>query len=54
VTALYQILYEGWDKERAIAEMEKPKYDFHKYLQGIPSFIREVNIAQLRREVGVP
>jgi len=54
VTALYQILYEGWDKERAIAEMEKPKYDFHKYLQGIPSFIHEVNIAQLRREVGVP
>ncbi len=35
VTALYQILYEGWDK-------------------GIPRFIREVDVEQLRRAVAVP
>ena len=52
VVALYRMIYENVGAEDAIREMQK--YDFHPYLAGIPAFIREVDIAALRRDVGVP
>lgn len=52
VTALYRMIYENLPAEAAIREMRQ--YDFHGYLRGIPAFIREVDVAALGREVGVP
>lgn len=52
VTALYRVLYDDKSKEDAIKELNDPKYGFFRPFRGIPAFIREVDIDQLRREIG--
>jgi protein tyrosine/serine phosphatase len=51
ITALYRILYEGWCKEAAIAEMMNGGFGFHAVWGNIPAFIRGVDVERLRRDV---
>jgi hypothetical protein len=52
ITALYRILYENWCKDAAIAEMKEGGFGFHAVVWGnIPTFIRNVDIERLRRDV---
>jgi hypothetical protein len=51
ITALYRILYEGWCKEAAIAEMMNGGFGFHAVWGNIPAFIRSVDVERLKREV---
>jgi len=53
IAARYRILYQKWDREDAITEMMAPPYEFHPMWANIPTFIRQVDIEQLRREIGV-
>jgi protein tyrosine/serine phosphatase len=53
VMALYRVLYEGWTKEAGLAEMRNGAYGYHAIWGNIPRFIRNVDLAQLREEVGV-
>jgi hypothetical protein len=54
ITALYRILYEGWSKQAALAEMLNGKFGYHAVWGNIPRYIQRVDVARLRREVGVP
>jgi protein tyrosine phosphatase (PTP) superfamily phosphohydrolase (DUF442 family) len=52
ISALYRILYQGWSKEAAIAEMRQGAFGYHAIWGNIPSFIRAVDAAKLRHLVG--
>ena len=51
VIALYRILYQGWDKEKAISEMIHGGYGFHKIFKHLPRLIREIDIASFRQKI---
>jgi protein tyrosine/serine phosphatase len=52
VTALYRVLYEGWSKDAALDEMQNGDFGFHDVWINIPQFIRDIDIAQLKQDVG--
>ncbi len=52
ITALYRILYEGWSKQAATDEMLNGSFGYHAVWGNIPKFIRNADIAQLKRDVG--
>ena len=51
ISGLYRILYEGWTKEAAIAEMRGGNYGYHAVWGNIPKFIKAVDVDRLRRLV---
>jgi hypothetical protein len=53
IAALYRIVYEGWSKPAALAEMLNGKFGYHAVWGNIPRFIRNVDVNQLKRDVGV-
>ena len=54
VAALYRIIYQGWSKHAALEEMEDGGFGFHDIWINIPRYIDEIDIGQLKRDVGVP
>ena len=53
ITALYRILYEGWSKQAASDEMLHGKFGYHAVWGNIPRYIQNVDVARLKRDVGV-
>jgi protein tyrosine/serine phosphatase len=53
ITALYRILYEGWSKQAASEEMLGGKFGYHAVWGNIPRYIRDVDVARLKQEIGV-
>ncbi len=51
VTALYRIVYQGWKREAAIKEMEYGGFGYHDMWINIPTFVRNVDIVQLKRDI---
>jgi hypothetical protein len=55
VAALYRmLLYHGWSKQEALAEMEHGGFGFHDVWINIPHFIDQIDLDQLKRDVAVP
>jgi Tyrosine phosphatase family len=54
VAALYRMLYHGWNKQEALAEMEHGGFGFHDVWINIPHFIDQIDLDQLKRDVAVP
>lgn len=54
ITALYRILYQGWSKDAALDEMQNGDFGFHDMWINIPMYVREVDVVQLKRDVGGP
>jgi len=54
IMALYRVLYQGWSKEAALDEMRNGDFGYHPVWGNIPRFIRRVDVAALREQVGVP
>ncbi len=48
IVAMYRIVFQGWDKESAIDELENGGFNFHKIYANIPSFIRNVDVVALK------
>ena len=48
MVAVYRIVVENWDKEKAINEMQNGPFGFHKIFSGLPTFIEELNIEALQ------
>jgi protein tyrosine/serine phosphatase len=51
MVAVYRIVVEGWDKERALAEMTEGPFGFHSVWRGLPKFVRELDVEKLREEL---
>ncbi|MCI7070948.1 MAG: dual specificity protein phosphatase family protein [Bacteroides pyogenes] len=51
VCALYRIVFQGFSKERAIEEMVRGGFGFHRIYQNIIRLIRQADIERIRKEV---
>lgn len=51
ISALYRIVYQGWDKEAALDELQHGDFGFHDIWINIPAYIRNIDVAELRREL---
>jgi protein tyrosine phosphatase (PTP) superfamily phosphohydrolase (DUF442 family) len=52
VSAMYRIVFQGWSKEDALAELLGGGFGFHLQYDNIPRFIREVDIGRIKTEMG--
>jgi len=53
LVAMYRVAVEGWDRERAIAEMTADGNGFHDIYQGLITYVRQADVERLRREAGL-
>ena len=50
MVAVYRMVAEGWDKEKAIDEMRKGPFGFHEIWTGLPDFLEKLDIESLKTE----
>lgn len=50
--AMYRVVIEGWERERAIAEMTADGMGFHDLYWGLIDYVREADVDRLRAAVG--
>jgi protein tyrosine/serine phosphatase len=53
IFALYRMVYQGWDRAKAIEEMRKGGYGFHSIWGGLVDYLERVDVESLRRDAGV-
>ncbi len=53
ICALYRMVYQGWDRTKAIEEMRKGGYGFHSIWHGLVDYLERVDVEALRKEIGV-
>ena len=51
VCAMYRVVEQHWNREDAIVELTDGGYGFHSMWSNIPSYLRKVNIENIRRRV---
>lgn len=51
--AIYRIAVEGWTKEEAIEEMTKGDFGFHEIWGNLIKFIRDLDIAEIKKKSGM-
>ena len=51
ITALYRVMYQGWTKDAALAEMKGGAFGYHAVWGNIPRYIRKVNVVSLKTMV---
>jgi tyrosine-protein phosphatase SIW14 len=54
VMAMYRIVFQGWTKDEALAEMREGGFGFHPYYFNIPIFIKRVDIAKIKDRLKTP
>ena len=54
ITALYRMVYQRWDRAKAIEEMRKGGYGFHSIWRGLVDYLERVDVDALRRDVTEP
>ncbi|MHC4951987.1 MAG: fused DSP-PTPase phosphatase/NAD kinase-like protein, partial [Planctomycetota bacterium] len=50
MVAVYRIVVQDWNKQKAIDEMQKGPFGFHEIFSGLPEFIEELEIEALSVE----
>lgn len=53
MVASYRIIIQGWSKDQAIAEMTEGGFGFHAVWINLPRFIRNLNVGQVRKDLGL-
>jgi tyrosine-protein phosphatase SIW14 len=53
VIAMYRIVFEGWTREEALAELRDGGFGFHPYYTNIPRFILESDPAPIRERLKI-
>lgn len=51
VTAMYRLLYQGWNKAQALDELQNGGYGYHAVWKNIPLYLRDVDVEKIRRRV---
>jgi protein tyrosine/serine phosphatase len=54
VVAVYRVVVEGWSKEEALREMTLGGYGFHEQFDNLLEYVEELDVAEMRRQVGLP
>lgn len=50
--AMYRVVIEGWDRQRAIAEMTADGMGFHDIYRGLIDYVRKADVEALRTAIG--
>lgn len=50
MVAIYRMVVEGWDTDKALDEMQNGPFGFHEMFQGLPEFIDELDVETLREQ----
>jgi protein tyrosine/serine phosphatase len=50
MVAVYRIVVQGWNTQKAIDEMRYGPFGFHEVWTGLPKFIQELDVEKLRKE----
>ncbi len=53
MVAIYRVAVEGWTKEDASKELREGGFGFHEIWEGIPEFLRELDVERMKREAGL-
>ena len=53
VIAMYRIIFQGWSKEEALAELKGGGYGFHWYYFNIPSFVKNADVAKIKASLEI-
>jgi protein tyrosine phosphatase (PTP) superfamily phosphohydrolase (DUF442 family) len=53
VSAMFRVVFQGWSKEEAIAELRGGGFGFHSRYSNMPKFIREVNVDKIKKDLGI-
>lgn len=53
ISAMYRIVYQGWSREQALDELEHGGYGYHAIWKNIPSYLRHVDIEQIKRSLQI-
>jgi protein tyrosine phosphatase (PTP) superfamily phosphohydrolase (DUF442 family) len=51
--AIYRIAVQGWNREDAIQEMKEGGYGFHTIWVNLPTWLDELDIESIKKEVGL-
>src|SRR5205085_812711 len=51
ISALYRILYQGWSREAALAELHGRGFGFHDMWINIDNYIRDLDDSALKRDI---
>ncbi len=54
ISAMYRIVFQNWSKEEAIDELKNGGYGYHSMYDNIPTFIKDVDIDQVKKQVFAP
>ncbi|HVP90138.1 MAG TPA: sulfur transferase domain-containing protein [Terriglobales bacterium] len=48
VIAMYRVVFQGWTKTEALAELEGGGFGFHRYYLNIPALVKGADVARIR------
>ena len=54
VSAMYRVIYQGWQKEDALKEMTEGGYGYHSIWTNIPRYLEQANIQELQQQLRYP
>ena len=54
MVAIYRVVIEDWETEKAIDEMRNGPFGFHEILSGLPEFIEKLDVETLRQTYKKP
>jgi protein tyrosine/serine phosphatase len=52
VSAMYRVVYDNWDKKRAIDEMRNGGFGFHEVWKNIVEYVEKVDVNAIKLSVG--
>jgi protein tyrosine/serine phosphatase len=53
ICAMYRLVFQNWTKEEALNEMQNGGYGYHEVWRNIPKFIREADVADIKKQVNI-
>ncbi|AKJ40907.1 dual specificity protein phosphatase family protein [Pragia fontium] len=52
VVAMYRLIFQGWERDAAIAELKKPEFGYHQWAYyNIVQYLEKVDIESVRKQV---
>ena len=54
ISAAYRIVFEGWDKEKAIEELRKKEFGYHEnWYPNVKDLLRDLDVVGIKKELGL-
>ncbi|MEM6863740.1 MAG: dual specificity protein phosphatase family protein [Bacteroidota bacterium] len=54
IAAAYRIVFEGWEKEKAIAELRRDEFGYHEnWYPNVVDLLKNLNVGEIRNVLGI-